>query len=134
MSRRRSEHQFDLDTILGGESRKKGGAGGRMPMILAGVMGLALLAAVFNALGGGGHEEELPDLAEQLSVDHQLSELINAGGDWIGTVRPDWDAAFTPTQARSACDDLLIRLGIRQGEILTLMTSEGVTLASCEGR
>ena len=132
MSRSKKEHEYDLDAILGEKAPGREAGGRNKTFIIAALLVVALLVAAPRACQRGPMPESLPNLAERMGVGAQLSELIDAGGDWIGTVRSDWDAVLTPSQAMRACEDMSDKLDLGDGEILTLMTAEGLTLASCE--
>ncbi len=132
MGGKTDRHDYDLGAILeDGSSRPSPAKGTRGKLLLGMLLGAGLLALGFHLLQGAPQPAH-PDLSDAVGLSAELSTLIDVRGDWIGTVRDDWAGASTPRAAEQACQDLAQRAGLRTGEILTLMTSSGTTLAECE--
>jgi hypothetical protein len=126
MSGPTDKHDYDLDAILG---EKQGGddAAPRRGLFLGGALLLCVVAAAgFHLLWGKKQPIVHAELSAELGVEERLSSLINADGDWIGTVRE-------PGVGQGDCVELAKAIGLSGSETLTLMDADGMTLAECEG-
>jgi hypothetical protein len=131
-----SEHDYDLDAILR-ESKKPPRRGApaprsfRKPMM--GVAGAALLLLVIRSTMCGGTSEAMPEnIAELKGVQNKFSVLYEIDGDWIAVASPDWIGALDPSHARDICPTITRFLGMEVGEILSIQTPSGQTMAECE--
>ena len=131
MSRSADPHDYDLDEILSDGSRRGGRSLGRRT-VLVGLLGLALIAVALQLLLFSGRAPLHEDQVVSRGMDGTLRTLIDADGDWIGTVLPGIPGLGTQVEAMKTCRGLAATLALKPGETLTLLDQGGVTLAECE--